>query len=436
MNTGSWAFRRSYGLFALALFFLAGCGPSSSEPEPFFTQVLKIIASDARDWDKFGWSVALDGSHIIIGTDIVQSPYMPEGRAYIHERNSGGTDAWGEVAEFIAGDGLDMDLFGYAVAVRNDAAAVGAPWEDNAEVDAGAARVYARDQGGAGAWGETKRLVASDGGRGDSFGQAVSLDADTAIVGAPGNSGAAMRGGAVYAFSRNQGGENSWNETAKIVPGDPQDAANFGSSVSLAGDIAVIGAFGDDGGGFRRGAAYVFDRSGGALGTWSETKKLTAPDGADEDEFGISVAASGGLVIVGADLKHEAGVAIGAAYIFGRDQGGIDNWGLVTRLSAPDAKPNDAFGISVAISDEYALVGAAGADGSAVDAGAVYVFKRDLGGVDNWGYVGKVRPLVAAGSAQFGRSVALAGDLFVVGAPIKPEGGVYRGAVYLFRIDP
>jgi hypothetical protein len=64
------------------------------------------------------------------------------------------------------------------------------------------------------------------------------------------------------------------------------------------------------------------------------------------------------------------------------------------------------------------------------------VFKRDLGGADNWGYVGKVRPLDATEIAQFGRSVALAGDLFAVGAPAKPEGGVSRGAVYLFRIEP
>lgn len=417
---------------------LGGCETSSTvpepEPQPPFTQFIKIVASDARDWDKFGWCVALDGSRLIIGTDIVQSPYLPEGRAYIHERNSGGTDAWGEVAEFIASDGLDMDLYGYAVAVRNDTAVVGAPWEDDVEVDAGAARVFTRDPGGAGAWGETIRLAASDGGRGDSFGQAVALDADTVLVGAPGNSAAATRGGAAYAFLRNQSGQDAWNETGKIMPSDPQDAAVFGTSVALAGDLAVIGAFRNDGGGSRRGAAYVFDRSGGALGTWSETKKLTAPDGADQDEFGISVAASGGLVIVGADLKREAGVPVGAAYIFGRDQGGMDNWGLIMKLSAPDAKPNDAFGISVSISADYALVGACGADGAVPDGGAVYVFKRDIGGADNWGYAGKVRPLDATESAQFGRSIALAGDLLAVGAPTRPEGGVYLGAVYLFKI--
>lgn len=436
MNLRRRAFRLSSGFAALAALILAGCeAPSTGpepDPEPPFTQIIKIVASDARDWDKFGWSVASDGSRLIIGTDIVQSPYFPEGRAYIHERTSGGTDAWGEVAEFIAGDGLDMDLFGYAVAIRNDTAVVGAPWEDDAEVDAGAARVFARDPGGAGAWGETKRLAASDGGQGDSFGWAVALDADTVLVGAPGNSAAATRAGAVYVFIRNQGGQNTWNETAKIMPSDPQDAAVFGTSVAFAGELAVIGAFGNDGGGYRRGAAYVFDRSGGALGTWSEIKKLTAPDGADQDEFGISVAASGDLVIVGADLKHEAGVPTGAAYIFGRNQGGMGNWGLFKKLSAPDARPDDAFGLSVAISADYALVGASGAP----DVGAVYVFKRDLGGADNWGYVGKVRPLDATEIAQFGRSVALAGDLFAVGAPAKPEGGVSRGAVYLFRIEP
>jgi len=437
MISGKLVLWRLPGLIVLAAFLAAACESTPPGPDPNpdtpFTQVRKITASDARDWDKFGWSVSLDGGQLLVGTDIVQSPYFPEGRAYFFSRNNGGTDAWGEAATFTASDGLDMDLFGYSVALDGDTAVIGAPWEDDVEVDAGAAHLFTRGQGG-GAWGETKRLLASDGGQGDSFGQAVALDGDKALVGAPGNSAAATRGGAAYVFARDQGGPDSWSEIAKLLPSDPQAAANFGSSVALDGDIAVVGAMGDDGPGFRRGAAYVFYRSGVVPGTWQEIKKLTADDAADQDEFGISVAVSGDLVIVGADLKHETGVSTGAAYIFGRNQGGMDNWGLVKKLSAPDAKANDAFGVSVSISNDYALVGASGVDGAAPDQGAVYVFRRDLGGATNWGYFGKVKPLDAAESAQFGRSIALAGDLFAVGAPIKPEGGgVYRGAVYLFR---
>ena len=438
MSSGARVLRRTACLLGLGAFLLAACesSPPDPDPDPPFTQVRKITASDARDWDKFGWSVDLDGSQLLVGTNIVQSPYFPEGKAYLFSRNSGGTDAWGEAKTFAASDGVDMDLFGYSVAVDGDTAIVGARWEDNDGVDVGAAHLFARDEGGAGAWGEQKRLVASDGPLSYRFGNAVSLDGDIALVGAPGSSVAASAGGAVYVFGRDQGGPDNWGEAARILPSDRQEAAWFGFSVDIDGDLAVIGAITDDGPGVRCGAAYVFYRSGGTPGTWREIKKLTAFDAVDQDEFGISVAVSDDLIIVGADWKREAGVAVGAAYIFGRNQGGQDNWGLIKKLSAADAANGDVFGISVSISNEYALVGASGADGTATDLGAVYVFRRNLGGTDAWGIKGKITPLDASESGSFGHSVALAGDLFAVGAPIKPGGGVYRGAVYVFRINP
>ena len=431
--------KRTWGLLTLAVLFLAACESSRPGPHPNspLTQVRKITSNDSQDWDKFGWSVDLDGSQLIVGTNIVQSPYFPEGKAYLFSRNSGGAEAWGEAKAFTASDGLDMDLFGYSVSVDGDTALVGASWEDSDGIDTGAAHLFDRDEGGAGAWGELKRLVASDGPLSYRFGNAVSLDGDIALVGAPGSSVAASYSGAVYVFGRDQGGPNNWGEAARILPSDPQEAAWFGFSVALDGDLAVIGAITDDGPGIRCGAAYVFYRNGGAPGTWQEIKKLTASDAADQDEFGISVAASGDLVIVGADWKHEAGVAVGAAYVFGRNQGGLDNWGLIKKLSAADAASGDAFGISVSISNECALVGAPGADGAVGTVpvlGAVYVFRRNLGGADAWGVVGKVIPSDAGESAQFGQSTSLAGDLFAVGAPVKPGGGTYRGAVYVFRI--
>jgi len=426
-------------LAGLATISLAACQSSPPDPEPTFTQVRKITLDDSLDYDVLGSSVAFDGSQLLAGTRFDQMSYATslDGRAHLFSRNTGGTDAWGEVKRFTVSDGFTFEQFGYAVALGGDTGFIGAPQEDDIETNAGAVHVFTRDQGGAGAWGETKRLAASDGAHGDFFGQAISLDGDTALVGAPGNSVAANGGGAVYVFARDQGGPGNWGETAKIMPSDPHDAARFGSSVALAGDIAVIGAYRDGALGSLYGAAYVFYRGGGNPATWQEIKKLAAYDAADWDGFGVSVAVSGDLVIVGADTKHEAGVEEGAAYIFGRNQGGADNWGLIKKLSAADAAPDDAFGTSVSLSGDYVLVGAPGVNGGPVIIlGAVYVFRRNLGGADAWGLMGKVTPSDAGENCQFGRSTALAGDLFAVGGPAKPNGGVHRGAVYVFRIDP
>ena len=388
----------------------------------------------------FGWSVSFDGSQLLAGILLSQMSYPTslDGRAYLFSQNTGGTDVWGEVKRFTVSDGYTVEQFGYAVALGGDTAFIGAPQEDDIEINAGAVHVFTRDQGGAGEWGETKRLAAPDGAQGDFFGQAISLDGDTALVGAPGNSAAAGGGGAAYVFARDQSGPDSWGETAKIMPSDPHDAARFGSSVALAGDIAVIGAYRDGALGSLYGAAYVFYRSDDNPATWQEIKKLAAFDAADWDGFGVSVAISGDLVIVGADTKHEAGVEVGGVYIFGRHHGGPDNWGLIKKLSAADAASDDAFGISVSVSGDYALVGASGVKGAdpAAVLGAVYVFGRNLGGADAWGLMGKVMPSGAGENCQFGQSLALAGDLFAVGGPTKPNGGVHRGAVYIFRINP
>ena len=266
--------------FALAALGLAGCEsrPPAREPDPDSpaVQLRRITASDAQDEDQFGWSVDLDGDDLIAGTNIISSHDYRSGKAFMHARNAGGTDAWGEVEKIEAVNGEYFDMYGYSVAVDGDIAVVGAPWEDQAEEDAGSAYVYARNQGGSGSWGLLKKLTASDAGSGDGFGHAVAIDGDVIIVGAAYSSSVTWAGGVAYVYVRDQGGADNWGEAARIVPGDLPEAAYFGFSVSLHGDLAVIGSLYDIGPGNRCGAAYVFARDLGGPGAWGEVKKLTA----------------------------------------------------------------------------------------------------------------------------------------------------------------
>ena len=221
---------------------------------------------------------------------------------------------------------------------------------------------------------------------------------------------------------------------AKLIASSPEDFAYYGDSVAISGDHVVVGAYYEDSGGTNRGAAYVYNRDNGGADAWGEVIKLTASDAADFDEFGYSVNIDGDYVIVGAWRK--AGVwpisLAGAAYIFGRDSGGADNWGEVAKLTASDAETNDHFGNSISISGDYIIIGASQKDNSGNRQGAAYIYARDYGGADNWGEVMKLIASDAEDEDLFGNSVSISGDYAVVGAFWENGGGTDRGAIYIF----
>ena len=276
-----------------------------------------------------------------------------------------------EVKKLLASDAQAGDVFGYSVAVSGDTAVVGAMWEDAGGADAGAAYVFQRDEGGAGDWGEVTKLTASDAQASAQFGESVAMSGDTAVVGARG----AFAAGAAYVFQRDQGGAANWGQVKRLTASDAQGGDQFGFSVAVSGNTAVVGANTEDAGGSNAGAAYVFQRNEGGADNWGEVKKLTASDAQAGDGFGISVAVSGDTAVVGAHSEDTGGNNAGAAYVFGRDQGGADNWGEVKKLLASDAQVDDQFGISVAVSGDTAVVGADGEDAGGISAGAAYVFQ-------------------------------------------------------------
>ena len=170
--------------------------------------------------------------------------------------------------------------------------------------------------------------------------------------------------------------------------------------------MAIAGAFREDSGGTWAGAAYVFLRDLGGTDNWGEVKKLTASDAEANDFFGISVAVSGDVAVVGASGEDGGGSLAGAVYVFVRDQGGADNWGELKKLTASDASGSSNFGQRVAIDGEVLIVGANGEDTGGSNAGAAYVFLRDQGGANNWGEVKKLTSSDLQAGDLFGASVS------------------------------
>ena len=271
-----------------------------------WSQQAKLVASVVASSNRFGTSVRLNSNTALVGA------YGNES-AYVFIRS--GT-VWSQQARLTASDASIDDFFGYSVVLNGDTALVGA-FRDNTPggTDAGSAYVYVRSGT---IWTEQTKLQAADAKANDRFGVAVSLSGDTALVGAYWDPvGGKSQAGSAYAFVRNG---TTWNQQAKLVSSDITAGDNFGFSMALTADTAVIGAYrhGTPMGSLA-GSAYVFLRNGIS---WSEQLKLTANDGAANDFFGYSVALSGDTVLVGAvndDTLFPSGDAVvdcGGVYAF------------------------------------------------------------------------------------------------------------------------
>jgi len=157
---------------------------------------------------------------------------------------------------------------------------------------------------------------------------------------------------------------------AKITASDAQGDDNFGKTVAIDGDYAIVGAHLEDDGGSNAGAAYIYHRTD--TNTWDAGVKIVAPDAEADDRFGTSVAIDGKYAVVGANNEDAGGADAGAAYVFYRT--GTNTWDTGTKLQSSDIAAGDQFGLSVGISGLYAIVGAnfegEGGDG----AGAAYIF--------------------------------------------------------------
>jgi hypothetical protein len=201
-----------------------------------------------------------------------------------------------------------------------------------------------------------QKLTASDGAAGDEFGYSVALEGGTALIGARDADDNGASSGAAYVFT--QGTDGQWSEAQKLTASDGASGDEFGYSVALSGDFALIGArFAAGVEESRAGAAYVFTFGTGPIGTrWSEVQKLTASDEITANEFGRSVALNGTTALVGALGSGTAGAVY--VFTFAQDDTGGGQWSQQQEISARDGTPGDEFGLSIAFSDEVALVGA------------------------------------------------------------------------------
>ncbi|MCP4700900.1 MAG: hypothetical protein GY862_29205, partial [Gammaproteobacteria bacterium] len=382
-----------------------------------WSQQAKLTAGDAAVDEAFGESVALSGDTALIGVlevgDDGHFSYI-SGSTYVFMRN--GAD-WSQQAKLTASDTAADDAFGDAVALNGDTALIGAFLDDDNGDESGTAYVFTRKDT---VWSQRQKLTANDVAADDHFSDSVSLSGDTALIGAsasyddcPADSN--CNSGSAYVFTRNG---TAWSQQAKLTANDAATQDRFGGSVYLNGDTALIGSYKDDDGGDNSGSAYVFTRNGTA---WSQQQKLTANDAATDDLFGISVSLSGDTALIGA-YSGDDGNNSGSVYVFTRS-GTV--WSQQQKLTADDAAMGDWFGKSVSLSGDTALIGADGDDNGGYTSGSAYVFTRN-GTV--WSQQAKLTAGDAAVDYAFGKSVSLSGDTALIGA----YWGANSGSAYVF----
>jgi hypothetical protein len=197
-----------------------------------------------------------------------------------------------------------------------------------------------------------------------------------------------------------------WAQQGKLSASDGVADGQFVISVAVNRDTIVVGAVRDDDNGVDSGSVYVFTRTGTV---WALQEKLTASDGASFDLFGVSVDVDGDTIVVGADNDDDNGRESGSAYVFTRTQ---TVWALQENLSASDGAAVDQFGSSVAVNGDMIVIGAIFDDDIGVDSGSAYVFTR-TGTV--WALQEKLTASDGALGDHFGASVAVDGDTIVIG---------------------
>jgi len=372
----------------------------------------KLLASDGATEDYFGNSVSISGDTALIGARADDDNGYASGSVYVFRFAD---NQWTQEAKLLASDGEAGDSFGSSVFISGDTVVIGSPDDDDNGSDSGSAYVFHRYGT---VWAQEDKLLASDGYGGDYLGHSVSISGDRVLVGAYGH---ATQTGAAYIFHFNG---SQWVEEQKLFADDGNDWDQFGFSVALSGDIALIGAQ-DDQEANNAGSVYVFRFNGTQ---WVQEAKLVAADASAMDNFGFSVSISGETALIGSLHDDDNANMTGSVYVF-RDVAG--EWVQQQKIVAEDGMAEDRFGGSVSISGNMAVIGAFSDDQSGTDAGSAYLYQ-----FNGKQWIQEAKYLASDGNSHnvFGISVSISGDSALIGAYKDDELGSNSGSAYVFEI--
>jgi hypothetical protein len=386
------------------------------------TEIQKIVPGDLAADDLFGQSVSVSGLTLCVGAAGSDAAATDAGAIYVFVESGG---MWTQQAKFTASTAAADDKLGMAIAMDGDTIVASAPFDDDNGSNSGSVFVFTRTGT---VWSEQAILQPTGGSAGDWFGRSVAIDGDTVLVGTHFDDDFGENAGSVFVFTRSG---TTWTQEAQLNAGDASAGDQFGNGVSLTGDLALVGAPGDDDNGVDSGSAYHFSRSGTV---WTEGGKLTATDGEAGDEYGASVSVTddGGelRVAIGAPGDDDKAVGAGAGYAYKNLSG---PWVFEAKHFAPGGRAGDDFGRSCFVEEYFFLFGSPlgdpGPNPGVPDAGRGHSF----GGPPENQEIGALTALDLEAGAELGTSCSIDAEWIAMGAP--KDGSM--GAVYIFwRVFP
>lgn len=271
-----------------------------------FEQELMLSPADATASDRFGYDVAISGDRIAVGCVGDDDRADDAGTTYIYVYDA--VHGWTQETKLLPTSLMADDVYGWSVALNGQYLAVGSPGDDFGAGGEGSVYVYEvlNDT-----WYFREFVTAADGGESDNFGIDVAIDADgTLLAGAYRNDEAANGAGAAYVYRRTN--TTTWTLEQKLLASDAVTSAGLGYRVALEGDVAVVAAWTDNNGASPQSGSvysYVFD---GAL--WTEHAKIGASDNLAGNRFGGAVDLDDGLAFVGCYYSNDGAVDAGSAY--------------------------------------------------------------------------------------------------------------------------
>ncbi len=386
--------------------------------EPSAADGVRLSADDPVTDAEFGRSVAIDGNLVAVGAGAANAGDVEKaGAVYLFKRQG---KTYVEEAKLVAPDPSTGAEFGRAVAIEGNRVIVGARFAAVGNfTEAGAAYVF-RKSGGA--WNFEEKIVSPTPADDDNFARALAVQGNLLVITARKEKLDANDVGAAYVYLYRNG---NWTCTEKLTAGDPAPGAYFGQSVAVRGDLMAIGARNAEPA--AAGAVYLFQHIGKG---WVEIAKVIPPDGAEDDQFGFTVAMVGNVMTVGArraDPMEPALKDAGAAYVYALD---LDSISLAAKLTAGDAIAGDQFGQAVAMAGDVIAVGAnRAAIGANTRQGAVYLFRR-MG--NSWLETDKITASEGKKNDEFGYSLAAFGNVMITGAHFADQ----TGAAYVIPLKP
>ncbi|MBT7469179.1 MAG: hypothetical protein HN692_02085, partial [Candidatus Cloacimonetes bacterium] len=365
----------------------------------------KVFAGDGSGEDYFGQSVSISGEYAIVGAPLKN---FPLGAAYLHKRIN---NQWLEIEKIQASDSTNTQGFGSSVFINGDYMMISANhYYSNSS---GSTYIYHNDGEN---WNEVDIITASGSPICDQYGCSVGIteNGEYAIVGAYNDDENGENSGAVYVYQQIN---SEWNLQTKIMAYDGSLQDLFGCSVFITNNLIFVSAINDDDNGEESGSVYIYENNGT---NWEFHSKIIASHNTSNDQFGVSISVCGDFLIVGTSCYDQ-----GEAYIFHFDG---ENWTEVANLTASDGFDYDHFGRSVSISEDYAVIGACDCPDVGMSASA-YFFEKE--GTD-WNELNK---LTIDNWGAFGYSVSISGENAIVGANLDFGVSNATGAVYFISND-